>query len=108
MFVLLSLRQVNSHRSRCAYPGCVFLYVTSSVESPRALGSVHGIGQTTASLVRAVGRNIPLRVHDTEWLGRWTRSLCRPHRDILVWLALGMQASGESVGAQVTKHPYLM
>jgi len=31
------------------------MYVTSSVKSPRALGSVHGVGQTAASLARAIG-----------------------------------------------------
>ncbi|KAF9644584.1 MFS general substrate transporter, partial [Thelephora ganbajun] len=34
---------------------CAFLYITSAVESPRALASVHGIAQTAASLIRAVG-----------------------------------------------------
>lgn len=33
----------------------MFLYITSSVESPRALGSVHGVGQTAASLTRGFG-----------------------------------------------------
>lgn len=49
---LQNLRQQNSHRSCCVDPGCAFLYVTSSVDNPRALGSVNGIGQTAASLVR--------------------------------------------------------
>ena len=53
-------------------PGCVFLYVTSSVDNPRALGSVNGIGQTAASLVRMGGPAMaaPLFVYtlENDWL----------------------------------------
>ena len=61
------------HIIRRAHPGCVFLYITSSVESPRALGSVHGIGQTTASLARALGPAMATSLFaytlQTDWLG---------------------------------------
>jgi hypothetical protein len=50
-------------------PGCVFMYMTSSVDSPRALGSVNGIAQT-GCLARAGGGtsnfNVSLRVHAAE------------------------------------------
>jgi hypothetical protein len=69
----LSLRQQNSHCSCSVDPGCAFLYVTSSVDNPRALGSVHGIGQTTASLVRAVGPAMATSLFaytlQNDWLG---------------------------------------
>lgn len=53
--------------------GCTFIYITSSVESPRALGSVHGIGQTTASLARALGPAMATSLFaytlQNDWLG---------------------------------------
>ena len=54
-------------------PGCSFIYVTSSVESPRALGSVNGIGQTGASLARALGPAVATSLFaftlQNNWLG---------------------------------------
>ena len=52
---LLDSRQRNSYCSCWARPGCAFMYMTSSVDNPRALGSMNGIAQTAASLTRAVG-----------------------------------------------------
>ncbi|KAF9652374.1 MFS general substrate transporter [Thelephora ganbajun] len=53
--------------------GCAFLYITSSVENPRALGSVLGIGQTTASLIRAGGPTMSTSLFvytlENDWLG---------------------------------------
>jgi len=53
--------------------GCVFLYITSSTQNPRALGTVHGIGQTTASFARAVGPAISTSLFSYtlqhNWLG---------------------------------------
>ena len=59
-FGKFSLFDVNliSRFHRRVNPGCAFLSITSSVESPRGLGSVHGIGQTAASLGRALGPTI--------------------------------------------------
>jgi len=54
-------------------PGCLFLYVTSSVESSRALGSVNGIAQTSASLARALGPAMATSLFaftlQTDWMG---------------------------------------
>jgi len=53
--------------------GCVFIYMTSSVDSPRALGSVNGIAQTGASLARAVGPAMVTSLFaytlQNDWLG---------------------------------------
>ena len=53
--MLLSSHQQGSCCPCYACPGCVFMYMTASVDNPRALGSVNGIAQTAASLARAVG-----------------------------------------------------
>ena len=54
-------------------PGCAFLYITSSVENSRVLGSVHGIGQTGASLTRALGPAVATSLFaftlENNWLG---------------------------------------
>ena len=51
----------------------MFLYITSSVNNPRALGSVNGIAQTAASLVRAVGPALATSLFaytlQNDWLG---------------------------------------
>jgi len=47
--------------------------MTSSVESSRVLGSVHGIGQTGASLTRAVGPVVATSLFaftlENNWMG---------------------------------------
>ena len=52
----------------------MFLYITSSVKSPRALGSVRGISQTAGSLARALGPTMPTSLFaftlQSYWLGR--------------------------------------
>ena len=52
---LLGSRERSSYHSCYVCPGCVFMYMTSSVDNPRALGSVNGIAQTAVSLARAAG-----------------------------------------------------
>jgi len=65
--------QRHSHCPHRINPGCSFIYVTSSVASPRALGSVNGIGQTGASLVRALGPAVATSLFaftlENDWLG---------------------------------------
>ena len=46
---LLNFCRCHSRCPRRVYIGCAFLYITSSVESPRALGSVNVTEQMTAS-----------------------------------------------------------
>jgi hypothetical protein len=36
-------------------PACIFIYITSSAPSPRALGTTHGLSQTAASFARTFG-----------------------------------------------------
>ena len=49
------------------------MYMTSSADNPRALGSVNGIAQTAASLARAVGPAISTTLFaytlQNDWLG---------------------------------------
>ena len=70
---LLNSRQRSSYGSCCAHPGCVFIYMTSSVGNPRALGSVNGIAQTAASLARAAGPAMSTTLFaytlQNDWLG---------------------------------------
>ena len=85
----LSLKcQRYSHCPCRVNPGCSFIYVTSSVMSPRALGSVNGIGQTGASLARGLGPVVATSLFaytlENNWLGGLgvylvliTISLCR-------------------------------
>ncbi|KAH7907474.1 hypothetical protein BJ138DRAFT_1116658 [Hygrophoropsis aurantiaca] len=35
--------------------GCIFMFVTSSAPSKDSLGSINGMGQTLASVARAIG-----------------------------------------------------
>ena len=71
---LLNSRQRGSYGSCCTCLGCVFMYVTSSVDNPRALGSVNGIAQTAAALARAAGPAISTTLFaytlQNDWLGR--------------------------------------
>ena len=70
---LLKSRQRSSYGICCTCPGCVFMYMTSSVDDPRALGSVNGIAQTAASLSRAVGPAMATTLFaytlQNDWLG---------------------------------------
>jgi len=54
VWAVLACQFVISCVTDMAY-GCGFLYITSSVKNPRTLGTVHGIGQTSAALARAIG-----------------------------------------------------
>ena len=66
-------RQHDSHRSCRIYSGCAFMYITSSVKNPRTLGSVHGIGQTGAALVRTISPAMTTSLFaytlQNDWLG---------------------------------------
>ena len=70
---LLNPRRRSSYDSCCTCLGCVFIYMTSSVANPRALGSVNGISQTAASLARAVGPAMATTLFaytlQNDWLG---------------------------------------
>ena len=70
---LLNSRQRGSYGPCCTFLGCVFMYVTSSVDNPRALGSVNGIGQTAGSLARAAGPAVSTTLFaytlQNDWLG---------------------------------------
>ena len=70
---LLNSRQRGSYGFCCTFLGCVFMYVTSSVDTPRALGSVNGIAQTAASLARATGPAMATSLFaytlQNDWLG---------------------------------------
>jgi len=61
----------------------------------------------TRSSTRPSDFNIPLRIHATERLVGWTRSLRCPRHIFHMRFAPCVQASGESMGTQTTKHPYL-
>ena len=83
------------------------MYVTSSVQNPRSLRALRGIGQTGASLARAVDLAISTSLsaytlqHNRPWSLRCSpNTVMRPTPRI--------QASGALVGSPVTKNRHFV
>jgi len=72
VWALVAFQFITCCVTECAF-GCAFLYMTASVQNPRALGSVHGIGQTTASFARALAPAVATSLFaytlQNDWLG---------------------------------------